>query len=64
MAKFCRGYMTAADSVKLSSWMIAASRTFDKMMLIARIVVDESSTDRDNYLTSLVNLAGSSKHLS
>ena len=56
--------MTAADSVKLSSWLIAASRTFDQMMLIARIVVDEGSTNRDNYLTSLVNLAGSTKHIS
>ena len=56
--------MTAADSVKLSSWMIAASRTFDKMMLIARIIVEEGSSDRDNYLTSLVNLAGSSRHIS
>ena len=56
--------MTAADSVKLSSWMIAASRTFDHMMLVARIIIDEGSTDRDNYLTSLVNLAGSSKGFS
>jgi len=55
--------MTAADSIKLSSWMVAASKAFDQMMLVARIIMDEGCTERDNYLTSLVNFSGSTKAL-
>lgn len=57
------GYMTAADSIKLSSWLVAASKSFDQMMLVARIIIDETCSDRDNYYTSLIHFSGSRRSL-
>jgi hypothetical protein len=55
--------MTAADSIKLSSWLVAASKSFDQMMLVARIIIDETCSDRDNYYTSLIHFSGSRRSL-
>ena len=41
-------------AVKLSSWRVAASKVFDQLMRVARIVVSEGCRKRDNHLTSLV----------
>ena len=58
------GGITAADSIKLSSWMLAASKVFDQMMLIARTVISDGCKARDNHLTSLYSFSVSSKSLS
>lgn len=57
------GWLTAADAIKLSSWLVSASKVFDHLMLIARLIISDSCTERDNHMTSLVTLFGSKKHL-
>ena len=56
-------YLTAADSIKLSSWLVSASKVFDHIMLVARLIVDDKCTSRDNHLTSLLSFSGSKKRL-
>ena len=48
---------TAADSVKLAGWLVSASKSFDQMMLIARIIISEGCRERDNRLTSLLSFS-------
>lgn len=52
-----RRILTASDAVKLGSWLIAGSKTFDKLMLIARIVASDGYRGRDDRFTSLLSLA-------
>ena len=55
------GGMTAADSIKLSSYVVAACKTYDQIMIIAHTVIDSTSLQRDNRWTSFVSLSGSQK---
>ena len=55
------GGMTAADSIKLSSYIVAACKTYDQIMLIAHTLVDSSSLLRDTRWTSFIALSGSAK---
>lgn len=55
--------MTAADSIKLSSYIVAACKTYDQIMLIAHLVIDSSSLIRDNRWTSFVSLSGDEKSI-
>ena len=57
------GCLTAADAIKLSSWLVAASKVCDHLMLIARLIISDRCADRDNHMTSLLALSGSKKHL-
>ncbi len=57
------GWLTAADAIRLSSWLVSASKVFDHMMLIARLIIDDRCASRESYMTSLIALSGSKKHL-
>ena len=57
------GWLTAADAIMLSSWLVSASKVFDHLMLISRLIISDSCADRDNHMTSLLALSGSKKHL-
>lgn len=59
----CNHYLTAADSLRLSSWLVSASKVFDHIMLVARLIIDDKCTTRDNHLTSLISFSGSKKQL-
>lgn len=47
------GWLSAADAVSLSSWLISASKVFDHLMLIARLIISDSCASRDSHMTSL-----------
>ena len=56
------GGMTAADSIKLSSYILAASRTYDQILIIAHTVISSDTLKRDTRWTSFVSLSGSQKN--
>ena len=49
------GCLTAADTVMLSGWQIAASKVLDHLMLISRLIISNSCAGRDNRWTSLLS---------
>ena len=55
------GGMTAADSIKLSSYILAACKTYDQILLIAHTVISSDALSRDTRWTSFVSLSGSQK---
>lgn len=56
------GGMTAADSIKLSSYILAASKTYDQIILIAYTVISSEALIRDDRWTSFISLSGSQKN--
>ena len=56
--------MTPADFLRLASFLMALTRVMDKVMLIARIIIDDSYSERENIFSNMSALEGSRRDLS
>ena len=63
MTEKCSG-MTAADLLKLGSFLVAISHVMDKIMLIARVINDDSYEARESRISNLKALDGTRRDLS
>ena len=58
------GFLTAADLLRLGSFLVAITRVTDKIMLIARIVIDDSYQERETVISNLTALDGTERGIS
>lgn len=55
--------MTPADVIRIGSFAMAMSHVMDKVMLIARIVIDDSYEARETRISNLVAMDGTRRDL-
>lgn len=56
--------MTPADLLKLGSFLVAISHVMDKIMLIARVIIDDSYEERESRISALTAIDSSRRNLS
>ena len=56
--------MTPSELLRLGSLMVAISHSLDKIMLIARVVIDDTYEDRESRFTNLKAIDGTNRNIS